>query len=103
MKDKSGEIPVTVLVGGTSISGKLISGAQWWETMGQLARRTEGVDASEQFAAGAQRPRELYSSADITERRPIGYLHMQNIVTAGSNIVGWRIRMEEVQGWRWGP
>jgi hypothetical protein len=97
-----GGMPVTVLVGGASISGDLISGAQWWETMGQLARRTEAGDVSEQFAAGADSIRELYSSADVTERRPIGYLHMQNIATAGSNIVGLRIRMEEIQGWRWG-
>ncbi len=93
---------MTVLVGGASISGDLVSGAQWWEAMGQLARRTEAGDASEQFAAGADSVRELYSSADVTERRPIGYLHMQNVVAAGSKIVGWRIRMEDIQGWHWG-
>jgi hypothetical protein len=97
-----GAIPVTVLVGGTSISGELVSGAQWWETMGQLARRTEGSDVGEQFAAGADSVSELYRSADVTERRPIGYLHMQNVVTGGSKITAWRIRMEEVQAWRWG-
>jgi hypothetical protein len=94
-------MPVTVLVGGTLISGELVSGAQWWERMSQLARRTEG-DASEQFASGAESVSQLYRGADAMERRPIGYLHMQNVLTGESRLVAWRIRMEEVQAWRWG-
>lgn len=97
-----GGMPVTVLVGGIVISGELVSGAQWWETMRQLARRTEGSDASEQFATGADIVSQHYRSADVTERRPIGYLHMQNVLTGGARLTAWRIRMEEVQAWRWG-
>ena len=70
--------------------------------MGQLARQTDAGDVSEQFAAGADSVSEVYRSADVTDRRPIGYLHMQNVVTSPSKIVGWRIRVEEVQAWHWG-
>jgi len=93
---------VTVLVGGKSLSGNLISGASWWETMGQRARGTEGSDASEQFAAGADSVSRLYRNADIVKRRPVEYLHMQNVLTGNSRLTGWRIRIEEVQAWRWG-
>jgi len=97
-----GAVPVTVLVGGAPFSGDLISGALWWETMGQRARGTEGDDASEQFAAGADSISQLYRKADILKRRPVEYLHMQNVPADNSRIVGWRIRIEEVQAWRWG-
>jgi hypothetical protein len=95
-------MPVTLMVGGTRISGELVSGAQWWERMSQLARRTEGDDACEQFAAGADSVSQLYRSADVTERRPVGYLHLQDVLTDGGRRAAWRIRMEEVQAWRWG-
>jgi hypothetical protein len=97
-----GGIPVTLIVGGTRISGELVSGAQWWERMSQLARRSEGDDASEQFAAGADIVSQLYRSPDVTERRPVGYLHLQDVLTNEGRRAAWRIRMEEVQAWRWG-
>lgn len=97
------EVLLTTLVGGTLCVGELVSGAQWWEAAAQQARSTGG-DANAQFAQGADAISQLYRDAATTRSRPIGYLHMQNAVIEGYRQLGlWRIRLEEVQGWHWGP
>jgi hypothetical protein len=93
-------LPLMVLVGGMPFFGELVSGANWWEEMARLARGTAG-DVNAQFADGADVISQLYREPDV-ERRPIGYLHMQNVVTDNRHLGLWRIRIEEVQGWHFG-
>jgi hypothetical protein len=94
---------LTVMVGGTVISGELVSGAHWWESTGQQARGTGDDAASEQFAKGADIVSQLYRRTDAMEHRLIEYVHLQDAVTDGKGLAGWRIRIEEIEAWRWGP
>ena len=94
---------LTVMVGGTVISGELVSGAQWWERTGQCARGTGDDAANEQFAKGADIVSQLYRRTDIMEHRLIEYVHLRDAVTDGKELAGWRIRIEEIEAWRWGP
>ena len=97
-----GGLRLTLLVGGTLISGELVGGAQWWEGMAQQARAAGHDGANEQFAEGADAISQLYRGNEM-EGRPIGYVHVQDVVTHSNRTVEWRIRIEGVQAWRWGP
>jgi hypothetical protein len=95
-------VQLTALVAGMLFFGELASGAQWWKETGELARGAGG-DANTQFADGADVVSQIYSRADIAERRPIGYLHMRNVIVDDNRHMGlWRIPIGQVQGWRWG-
>ena len=95
-------VQLTVLVGGMLFSGELASAVQWWKETGRQARDAGG-DANIQFADGADVVSQIYSRADIAERRPIGYLHMRNVIMDDNRHMGlWRIPIGQVQGWRWG-
>lgn len=91
-------LPLHVLVGGTLFFGELVGGGSWWEEMAQLARGKAG-DVNAQIAEGADAVSRLYRDPDVG-RRPIGYLHIRNVVTDNNRHLGlWRIRIEKVQGW----
>ena len=82
--------------------GELASGALWWKETEGLARGAGG-DANTQFAEGAHVVSQIYGRADIVEHRPIGYLHMRNVIVDDNRHMGlWRIPIGQVQGWRWG-
>ena len=97
----AGGLTLTVLVGGASISGQLISGAQWWKGMGERARGPGGGNFGAQFSEGAEAVSQVYCEPQEMEK-PIGYLHLQDVVTDGNRGTMWRIKMEAVEGWRWG-
>lgn len=99
---QAGGPTLTVMVGGASISGQLVSGTQWWKGLGERARGPGGGELGTQFSEGADAVSQVYCEPAQMEK-PIGYLHLQAVVTERNRNAMWRIRMEAVQAWRWGP
>jgi hypothetical protein len=102
------EIPVTLLVGGSLVSGALTSARRWWE---EKAAELEGVATASEgdHTLGEFIGEQFQQVSKVYEGRaagaPIAYLHLKQVRIAGLAKIDnlyLRIRVPDVQGWSFG-
>lgn len=118
--DGTGTFGVTLLVGGTLVSGIIIGGAEYLESLGKQFGGSIGM--AEDKAAALYKPfiDKFYSKADVAaseveddpdeDQAPPSFIHLKNVkilhaaglVPQKQDDILWRGRLADVDGWMLG-